>query len=466
MIRRGQGRTTKIALGSAALAAAGTIALAQQDEPPAGSLFTLDISAGASVDSNEALSDPSRGTTTRTDLGGTLQFLDETAVSRLAVSIATRAQYAQSPDADEDGLNFRLPTATADYTVIGPNSRLNLNARYVFERLDEDVLIFLDENLNPVDLLVDGGELRRITLGGSFSTGIEGPLGFDIGASFDSRDYIDTTDPDLFDRRTVRANAALRFQLSPVMAGRLTGSISRLDDDTAGDPRTETTAFGGGLTYALDPITTFGADASFTTVEETAFGTTVSETDGIAFTLSAQREMRDGVIGARIVRTINEAAVRTLVSFDRAVELRDGSLSYSVGYSFAEDNGDDALIGSVDYVRELRTARLSARLSQEAVSSDGGDDTLVTRIAVGFNQEINASSSLGVDFGLGRSDDLVAGGDTTTRANLGVSYRRALTRDWDWVLGYEARLSREAGGAEATGNRVFTRIDRSFTFRP
>jgi hypothetical protein len=466
MISRGQGRTTIMALGSAALAAVGTIALAQQDEPPAGSLFTLDISAGASIDDNQALNDPSLGTTTRTDLGATLRFLDETEVSRLAVSLFTRGEFARSPDDDLDGFNFRLPTATADYTVLGPNSRLSLNARYVFERVDEDVLVFLDENLNPVDLLIDGGELRRITLGANFSTGIEGPLGLDVGASFDNRDYIDTTDPDLFDRRSVRANAALRFQLTPVMTGRLTGSISRLDDDTAGDPRTETMAYGAGLTYALDPITTFSADASFTTVEETAFGTTLSETDGIAFTLSAQREMRNGLIGARVARTINEAATRTLISFDRGVDLRDGSLSYSVGYSFSEDNGDDALVGSLDYVRELRTSRLSARLSQEAVSSDGGDDTLVTRIAVGFNQEINSASSLGVDFGLGRSDTLVAGGDTTTRANLGVSYRRELTRDWDWVLGYEARLSRETGGSDATSNRVFTRIDRSFTFRP
>jgi hypothetical protein len=466
MISRGQGRTTIMALGSAALAAVGTIALAQQDEPPAGSLFTLDISAGASIDDNQALNDPSLGTTTRTDLGATLRFLDETAVSRLAVSLFTRGEFARSPDDDLDGFNFRLPTATADYTILGPNSRLSLNARYVFERVDEDVLVFLDENLNPVDLLIDGGELRRITLGANFSTGIEGPLGLDVGASFDNRDYIDTTDPDLFDRRSVRANAALRFQLTPVMTGRLTGSISRLDDDTAGDPRTETMAYGAGLTYALDPITTFSADAAFTTVEETAFGTTLSETDGIAFTLSAQREMRNGVIGARVARTINEAATRTLISFDRGVDLRDGSLSYSIGYSFSEDDGDDALVGSLDYVRELRTSRLSARLSQEAVSSDGGDDTLVTRIAVGFNQEINSASSLGVDFGLGRSDTLVAGGDTTTRANLGVSYRRELTRDWDWVLGYEARLSRETGGSDATSNRVFTRIDRSFTFRP
>jgi hypothetical protein len=75
-----------------------------------------------------------------------------------------------------------------------------------------------------------------------------------------------------------------------------------------------------------------------------------------------------------------------------------------------------------------------------AVSDDDGEDTLVSRIALDYNQEINSVSSFGVNFGLGRSEDLgTLSDDTTTRANLGVTYRRALTRDWDWVLGYEAR---------------------------
>jgi hypothetical protein len=34
------------------------------------------------------------------------------------------------------------------------------------------------------------------------------------------------------------------------------------------------------------------------------------------------------------------------------------------------------------------------------------------------------------------------------------------------VLGYEARYLLEDGSDPATGNRVFTLIDRSFTFRP
>jgi hypothetical protein len=89
----------------------------------------------------------------------------------------------------------------------------------------------------------------------------------------------------------------------------------------------------------------------------------------------------------------------------------------------------------------------------------------VSRIALNYNQEINSVSSFDVSFGLGRSDE-ISGDESDTRANLGVSYRHALTREWDWVLGYEARYLLEDGGDPATGNRIFTRIDRSFAFRP
>ena len=465
MTGRGQSRKITV-LTSAALVAAIVPGWAQQGDAPAASRFTLDLSAGASVDDNEGLDDPSRGTTSRTNVGATLRFLDETAVSQLAVSLFTRAEFARSPDDDIDGFDFRLPTASIAYTRLGANSQLSLTARYLFERVDDDVLIFLDEDLNPVDLILDGGDLRRITLGGTLSTGIEGPLGFDAGVSFDDRDYIGTTDPDLYDRRSVGVNAALRFQLSGVLTGRLTGSYSRLDEDTFGDPVTETTAYGVGLTYALDPITVITGDIAQTTVEETFFDVTTTANEGLAFSLGIQRDLPNGAIGGRIARTVEEASTRTLISVNRATDLRDGGIAYSIGYSFSDDGGDDAIIGSLDFTRELRTARVSARLSQQAISDDDGDDTLVTRIALGYTQDINTVSSFGVDFGLGRSDNLGAGDDTTTRANLGVNYRRALTRDWDWVLGYEARFLSEDGGDVANSNRVFTRIDRSFTFRP
>jgi hypothetical protein len=119
MMGRGQSRTiTAVSIGGSPgrrvhfLGAAGRTAFGR-------SRFTVDLSAGASVDTNEDLDDPSRGTTTRTNLGATFGLLDETEVSRLAVSVFSRAEWANSPDPDEDGFDFRIPSGSLDYTRRG-----------------------------------------------------------------------------------------------------------------------------------------------------------------------------------------------------------------------------------------------------------------------------------------------------------------------------------------------------------
>jgi hypothetical protein len=467
MTGRGQSRTIT-AVSTAALLAAGSISWAQQAEEPAGGRFTLDLSAGASFDTNEGLDDPSEGDTTRTNVGATFGFLDETEISRLAISVFSRAELAESPDPDIDGFDFRIPSASLDYTREGRDSLLTLTGRYFYDRVDDDVLIFLDENLNPVDLTVDGGDLRRVTLGGTLSTGINAPIGVDVSGFFDNRDYIDTTDPDLYDRLSFGGDGALRFNLTEVMTGRLTASYARDDDDDIGDTLTETVAYGAGLSYQFDQVTTFIGDISYVTIEETTFGITDNPNEGWSYNLGVQRELSDGGVGVSLAQTVNSAATRTQISFNRARDLPDGALSYEIGYSIAdEDEGENRFVGGLDYRRDLPSGSITASFSQEAVANDDDEDTLVSRLVLAYAQEINSVSSFGVDFGLGRSEDIGGGAeDPTTRANLGVTYRHALTRDWDWVLGYEARYLLEDGSDPATGNRVFTLIDRSFTFRP
>jgi hypothetical protein len=467
MTGRGQSRTITT-ISVAALVAASSISWAQQSDDPSGPRATLDLSAGASFDTNEGLDDPSLGDTTRTNVSATGSLLDETEVSRLSLSLLTRAEWANSPDPGIDGFDLRIPSGTLAYTREGPDSRLDLTGRYFYDRVDDDVVVFLDENLNPVDLIVDGGDLRRITLGADLSLGIESPIGFDGSLFFDNRDYIGTSDPDLYDRVAWGVDGALRFNLTSVMTGSLSASYGRRDEDDVGDPLTETLSYGAGLAYQIDEVTAVTAGLSYTTIEETIFDVTSTENDGWGFDIGAERELRDGTIGASLSRVVDESSTRTVISFERARELPDGRLSYQLGYSIADedDDSENGFVGGIDYLRNLRTGTFTANATQEFRSDDDGDDTLVTRIALAYNQEINSVSSIGVNFGLGRSDEVGGSGDVTTRANAGVTYRHALTREWDWVLGYEARYLREESDDNATGNRVFTLIDRSFTLRP
>jgi hypothetical protein len=262
---------------------------------------------------------------------------------------------------------------------------------------------------------VDGGDLRRITLGANLATGLSAPIGTDIGVFFDDRDYIDTTDPDLYDRTSFGGNAALRFNLTEVMTGRLTAAYSRLDEDTIGDPLTEDSAYGAGLDYQFDQITTFRGDVAYTTIEETIFDVSRIQNEGWAYNFGIDRELQDGSVGVALAHVINSATTRTEISFNRSRELPDGNLAYSIGYSVAddEDGGESVFVGGLDYRRDLRAGSLTASFTQEAIANDDDDDTLVSRLALNYNHDINSISSFGVNFGLGRSDDI--GGAPTTR---------------------------------------------------
>ncbi len=442
MVRRGQSRTIT-AISSAALVAAGALAVGAQETPEPDFRFTVDVGAGLSVDDNEELDDPSQGTTTRADVGATFGLVNETEVSRLAASVLTEIRYSTQPGPD-DGLEFWIPLGTIEYAREGKDSALNLSGRYFYDRVDDDVLIFLDEDLNPVDLIVDGGDLRRWTIDGGLGIGLESPIGVALEGFYDNRDYIDTTDPDLYDRTNWGVSGALSFGLTDTLRARLTASYERLDEDDFAQTLTETTDLGFGATYDIDEITVFSGDVSYSNIEETFFDTFSTTTEGWIFDFFLQRELGTGTISAGLERTLSQATQRTQLTFGRATELPAGDLDYTLGVSFADDGGETRFVGGVNYNQELPTGSFTVSADQSTTTSDDEEDTLVTRIALGYNHDINSVSSVGVSFGLGRSEDIGGGGeDPTTRANLGVTYRHALTREWDWLLGYEARYQIE-----------------------
>jgi hypothetical protein len=440
--------------------------LEQPVAPDPGLRFTVDLNAGFTFDTNEDLTNPSEGDSTRTNVGLAFGLESETEVSTLALSILTEARYDTGPGPD-DGFEFRIPLGTLSYEREGFDSFANLNGRYFYDNVDDDVLIFLDENLNPVDLIVDGGDLRRWTFDGRVGFGAAAPIGAEAGFFYDNRDYIDTTDPDLYDRDEYGVDGILSFQITPTLRGRFTGSFSSLDEDDVTQTVTDTTNLGFGANYEIDAATVFSGDIAYTNIEETFFDSITDTTEGWVFDFSLQREVTNGTVGGALTRTLTEAAERTQLTFDRAMELPAGELDYTLGVSVSDSGGEARFVGDLTYSQELPTGGFSVTASQDTVTSDDEEDTLVTRIAVLYNHDINSVSSIDVNFGLGRSEDIGGGAsDPDVRANAGIAYRRALTREWDWLLGYEAQYSVENGGDAATGNKVYTLIDRRFSIRP
>jgi hypothetical protein len=449
---------------TAALLAAASYSYAQQGDEP-GLRLTLGVGAGVSIDDNASLAANPGGSTTTADTTLRFGLTSETRTSRLAVSVPLRFEYRNDPGSNGE-FELLVPNASISYSQQAANSAVSATASYAVRRLDDSVLTFVDIFFNPVDLIVDGGELRQFRANGTLSFGIEGPIGFDASAFIDDRNYTDTLDPDLYDRTRYGATGSLRLQFTDVLTGRVTASVEQFEADDFGSTEETELTLGTSATYDVDQVTAVTAGVSYTTIDRTRFGVTNTVEEGWGFSLGAVRDLPNGSISGSVARTVNTTGNRTAIRVGRAMELPRGALSYAVGYSLGED-GEDAIVADVAWRHDLPTGRITASLVQETTVDDDDQDTLVTRVALGYSQEVNSVSGFDVSFGLGRTDNLGSGpDDLTTRANLGVTYRREIARDVDWSVGYEARYLKEDGGDARNSNRVFTRIDRSFSIRP
>lgn len=457
------GRQARGGTGLAAALLMSAFPVMAQEEPPL--RFTVTLGGGLSVEDNADLVADPAGTTAIADTRLRFAFESATRSSRLSLSVPLSLEARREGNGATE-TQILVPDATVTYTRDGANSTFTASGSYSVRRLDGDVLTFVDEDLNPVDLILDGGELRRVVARTGLSAGLDGPLGANASLFIDNRDYIDTTDPELYDRIRYGMDAGLRLRFSDVLTGRVTGSLERFDADDIPQTEESTVSLGAGADYEVSPVTTVSASVSFTTVERTEFGISETIEEGWGFTLGATRALPTGAIRGSLSRTVNSAGVRTVLSFGQTLDLPRGALSYSLGYSVPED-GEESIVGDLAYRQDLPTGAITASISQSATANDEDEDTLVTRVALGLSRDINSVSGLNVTFGLGRSESLAPGGsDLTTRADLGVSYRRALTEEWDWSLGYQARYSKEDGGDARNSNRLFTRIDRRFSIRP
>lgn len=463
MSRRGQSRTITI-VSTAALLAAASYTYAQDTGEPAFRL-TVDVGTGLRVGNNVGLEDPAEGTTTTSRTTLNFGLVSETRTSRLTAGVSTGLDFRDEPGTGSE-FDFVTPNSFITYSQNAANSAVQATLRYRDELLDERILTFLDEDLQPVDFVVDVGRLQRLSGSARLSLGIEAPLGFDATLSFDDREYTDTFDPDLYDRRTVSLATVTRLRFSDVMTGRLLASVRQFDAEDVPTTERTSTSLGFGLSYEISPRTRVNADVTYDRIETTEFGAFTETTDGIGFSVAAVTDLPNGSITGSIRQTVNTSGDRTTINLGRAMELPLGALSYGVGYTFS-DEGEDRLTADFAISRDLPTGSVQATLTQQAGVNDDEEQVLVTRVGVAYNQEVNSVSGFTVNFGLGRTEEIgLAGSDETTRANLGLTYRRELTEDWDWTLGYQTQYLKENAGSARNSNTVFTRIDRRFTLRP
>lgn len=413
-----------------------------------------------------AINSPGSETTFGTQLG--LDIVAQTPLSQLELSFGGTVQFEDSPaDFDENG--FVDPFARFRFQRDGADSLLTLDGSYQESDLIDSLGLDTDADLINDIFLSSVGEREILSLGGTFSFGIEAPFGGEISLRRDERNYSNTISNDLFDNTTDSARADFRFRLSPTATARVFTSLTEYDAEDVEQTERTTEAVGVGLIYEINPVLTFDGEISLEQIEETELvvGTPVTtKDDGIAIDLSLTRELPDGSLAFEASRDVATSIARTQFAVARSMDLPDGGLSYSLGLS-ESTVGDTVLIGSIEYSKELPDGILSASLERTATIDSDDDEVARTILGIDYFRELTPVAGLEVGLNVRKIDDIGAGVvEEGTRADFSVTYRHQLTEDWDWTLGYTGRYSRPDNSQSRTSNAIVTSIGRSFSIRP
>jgi len=461
-----RGQSKRVPLRILVGAACGIWALAYPvagQEGPGDQKFSFNLNQRIGVNDNIRLDPVSVGTTYFSDTALSFGFNSQTGIQRFDLTLDGVFRYLDDPVSGSTS-GFADPSLALLYSRDSVDSRLTLTARYA--RPD---LAFLDpfqqDQIDNQDLFRGDGRREDYQLGIRLETGLAAPLGFNLNLSTTGRRYSDTTDPTLFDNRTDSAALGARLQFSPVTQGRVNLSEDRFTaQDLRGTNRT-TRRLTFGVVHEFSPVTTLSANIGQSEVIETfdALVGLENVTRGPVGSLALTRAVPDGAVSASLDTTLSVVGRQTNLQVGRTFELPAGGLEVSFGAS--KGSGFSLLpIGSIVYDATLPTGSLRASLSRGVtISSTQSRAEISTRVAVGYNFDINTVSSIALN--LDYADISLTGtgaGPDRTRANFSATYTRDLTRDWDIEVGYQRRYSNSSTTSSAASNLVFMSLQRDF----
>ncbi len=406
----------------------------------------------------------SRGVETRSLTTAGLDFAYETPTSNLVLSFDTRLEATRRAD-DDTEISLDRPTVSLTYTLVGPDSRVSVRRRTRTYRVANALYLDTDGDLVPELIDSSVGDVTTSSTSAALSFGISAPFGVDLSLSRSETDYKNTVDPDLFDvqRDSVRVGTHLR--LSEVATLRPFVSRTEKKEDDAPGTRTTYDSYGAGLDYDIAPDLRFSGEIAQTSVEtgyENVTGLQGPSQSGVSIDAALTRDLPNGTLSIITGRRVDEDEIRTSVSVNRAMEIPGASLAFGLGLSQGTDQ-DPVVIGSLTYLRELPLATLSATAVRTAGTGTSGEQVTTTVLGLDYLRSLTPVTDLNLGLDLARSEK--ESEDATSEAILSVSFDRALTEDWSWTVGYQARF-RDNGSDIRSSNTFLTSIGRRFSIRP
>ncbi len=429
--------------------------------------FDFGISSDLSFDDNFKLSNTSGGSSTIWDNTLTFGLSNIAPTQTLTLDASTVLRFAQIPGRTISG--FEDPTVRLRYTLNGLNSTLSLDGRY--RSADREFLnpFQVEQEEQALGQLIGGGGVVTWqTLGATFVTGINDPLGFQFSAKHDSRTYDATAEavsPTLFDQVTDSATATVTMKVSPLVQLRGTVGITEYDAEDSVLTERETIDYAIGAVMDINPVLTLDAQVGYTEVTTDTTGGRAVRSGGTS-NVQLTQTLANGSIFGGFTSTVNQNGTRNIVTLGRDFQLASGTLSATVGMT-QTPAGNNRPSGSLAYTHTLRSSDISVTAGRSVTTNGLNQDVFNTRVGVNYSYAINNVSQInfGLNWGRSESADSIPGFNETNRADLLASYSHALTQDWGLTGGLQLRHRSDNTG-DAQSNSIFLTLDRTFSYRP
>jgi hypothetical protein len=443
---------------------AGTVSVAAltafgvQAQEQGGALATLGLSFGGQYEFNDPGEDESSFTTG-------LSFDLRSVTRTQSFGLSADGQFVF----DDDGFDFENPGLDLNYARANRSTAFDIGLSYSVRDVDGEFEVIDPVTLTVIDLIDDDGTLESVRVNAGLETGRDALFGTDTRFSFTDRTYSDTSDPDLSDLESWQIGTTLRFDVDPRISLRTSASYRETQEDDAAQTESRTTRFGIGGTFLIDPLWTASLDLGYSRfeTEEDVLGTRfLTEEDGVGASLSVTRQFRDGTLGLALAREVSDiGAEDSLRVFRNRALANGGELAWSLGVvSFP--SGDTRPIASASYAMPTPRGSFSVSLDQATAVNSDDESVVSTSVALDYDQAINAVSSWSLNGSLSSVDVIGDNTEDQSRAEVGVAYRHALTRDWDFSTSLRHRITYEDGEEDDSASILSLSLERSFSFRP
>lgn len=362
---------------------------------------------------------------------------------------------------------YLLPDLDLAYTRESRNSELSVDASVITRDMAIDALPL--DIVDPSELLTDEGFELREELSVDLQTGLNAPVGADFGVFVNNLHYIDTTDPDLYNRITYGGNAAMVFRPDTVTAIRLGYEVSQYEAEDSLRRERLTQSVNLSAERDLNALTAINGRFGYKTVDETyrATDTDGDDNSGFVVAVGLDRDLPTGAVATELSHDVTGAGGRSDFSVTREIALPAGALSLTAGVTKPESI-DLQPIGGIRYSHELNRQRIVLDANTRIIVSD--DDTVqrASRIGLSYDILVNEENMFGVSFDYARTDDAGAAGDVNAveRTTATASYTHSLTEDWSLSTGYTHRFRDQEGTGSANASEIFVSLGRNFSWRP